>query len=68
MYRLFAKMRNSLNKFRGIEGAEDNSVFEFWKRRTVRIQIFDNAEYNTYKGTGVILNKNLVLTNKHLLP
>ena len=43
-----------------------NPVVEFWLRRTVKISVADASGTSDTMGTGIAINKYLVLTNKHV--
>lgn len=65
--RVMASLKRGVSIFNGNRDSKKNEIFNFWKNRTVRVKIFDAKEFVWIKGTGIILNKNLVITNKHLL-
>lgn len=43
-------------------------ALEFWKSRTVKIRLSQGLGFSASKGTGILLNFNLLITNKHILP
>ena len=49
-----------------LRGKKRQDLITFWLERTCKVYIFDQEDFQNNSGTGLAINRNLVITNAHL--